>query len=438
MWIQIAQLMLSLMLIVMLHEWGHYITAKWFGVRVERFFVFFDWKFALWKKKIGNTVYGIGWLPLGGYVKLAGMIDESMDTEQMKGEPQPWEFRTKPAWQRLIIMLGGIIVNILMAILIFWGLLMKNGESYVDVNKMQYGILTDSVQKTYGLQSGDIPVGVNGIHYNNLMEISKEAMLDGNTLEIKRDGKEISLPINKDFSKKIIESKGTFFTPDFPFIVDSVVAKSVAETAGILKGDKIVGIDGRTIHTRSDLDSWLQNYKEQTVPLTINRNGSDVELMANIDAEGKLGIVTMPDQTYMASLINTKDLGVFESLKEGVNKTFGSVFTQIRGIKTIANMEGGRKQISGPIGMVKQMPTAWNWDFFWSFTALLSAWLAFFNLLPIPALDGGHAVFALYEMITGRKPSDKFLEYAQMAGVIIILGLMIFIFGNDIFNIFSS
>ncbi|WP_395090711.1 RIP metalloprotease RseP [Vaginella massiliensis] len=436
--IQIAQLMLSLMLLVMLHEWGHYVTAKWFGVRVERFFIFFDWKFALWKKKIGDTIYGIGWLPLGGYVKLAGMIDESMDTEQMKRDPQPWEFRTKPAWQRLIIMLGGIIVNILLAIVIFWGLLMKNGESYLDVNKMEYGIITDSIHQNTGLKTGDIPIGVNGIKYDNLAEITKEAMLDGESLQVLRDGKEISLAIDKEFSKKIIESKGAFFTPDFPFVIDSVTEKSAAETAGVLKGDKVVGIDGRTIHTRGELDQWLSNYKGKSFPLTVDRNGDEVELMATLDKTGKLGVITTPETTYLASLANTREMGALESMKAAVNKTFGSVFTQVRGIKTIATMEGGRKQISGPIGMVNQMPTSWNWTFFWSFTAVISAWLAFVNLLPIPALDGGHAVFALYEIITGRKPSDKFLEYAQMAGFIIILGLMIFIFGNDILNLFNK
>ncbi len=434
MWIQIGQLMLSLMLLVMLHELGHYVTARWFGVRVERFFVFFDVKFAIWKKKIGDTIYGIGWLPLGGYVKLAGMIDESMDTEQMKGEPQPWEFRTKPAWQRLIIMLGGIIVNILLAILIFWVMLVKNGESFVDVNKMQYGISADSTQVALGLKNGDVPIGVNGVKYDNLAEISKESMLGGENLQVLREGKEVNIPISKEFGKQLVEYKGMFYKPDYPFVIDSVTSNSVAETSGIIKGDKVLGVDGRTIHTYSEFIDWVSKYKGQNVPLTIKRNNEEIELMVSLGKDGKLGIVSVPDSTYMKSLVNTKDLGVFGSLKEGVNKTFGSIFTQVRGLKTIATMEGGRKQVAGPIGMVKQMPKQWDWTFFWNFTAVISAWLAFINLLPIPALDGGHAVFAIYEMITGKKPSDKFLEKAQMAGAIIILGLMVFIFGNDIFN----
>lgn len=436
--IQIAQVMLSLMLLVMLHEYGHYIAARIFGVRVERFFVFFDVKFAIWKKKIGDTLYGIGWLPLGGYVKLAGMIDESMDTEQMKQEPQPWEFRTKPAWQRLIIMLGGIIVNILLAILIFWVMLMKNGETYVDVHKMQYGLTADSTQVKLGLKTGDIPIGVDHVKYNSLQEIAKESMLGGKTLEVLRNGEEVSLPITKDFSKKILEYKGTFYSPDFPFIIDSVVANSNAENAGIIKGDRITGIDGRTIHTFAEFNDWINKYKGQNIPISVMRNNNEIELMATVDQNGKLGVLTTPDTTYLKGLVNQQDLGVFGSLKEGVNRTFSSVFTQMRGLKTVATTEGGRKQVAGPIGMVKQMPTKWNWDFFWNFTAVISAWLAFINLLPIPALDGGHAVFALYEMISGKKPSDKFLEKAQMAGAIILLGLMVFILGNDIFNLFSK
>ncbi len=430
--IQIATLMLSLMLLVMLHELGHYVTARWFGVRVERFFCFFDVKFAIWKKKIGDTVYGIGWLPLGGYVKLSGMIDESMDLEQMKQEPKPWEFRVKPAWQRLIIMLGGIIVNIILAMVIYAALFINNGEKYINVDKMQYGIDVDSAQTKYGLQNGDIPVGVNGLKYQSLTEIGKEALLGGETLEVKRQGKEVSLPITEDFRTSILRAKGRFFMPEFTFEVDSVLENSTAQKAGLLKGDKIVAIDGFTTSLFSDFQSKLKEYKGKTIPISVVRKGEPVELMASVDKEGKLGF--FQSSAYLTSLETHKDYTIGEGIVLGVKEPFEAIATQVRGIGTLFKVKDGRKEVAGPIGMVKQMPTQWNWLFFWSFTAMISAWLAFINLLPIPGLDGGHAVFAIYEIVTGKKPSDKVLEKAQMVGVVIILSLMVFIFGNDIIN----
>ena len=431
--VQIGHLMLSLMLLVMLHELGHYVTARWFGVRVDRFFVFFDVKFAIWKKKIGDTVYGIGWLPLGGYVKLAGMTDESMDTEQMKGEMQPWEFRSKPAWQRLIIMLGGIIVNIVLAMIIYAALLIANGERFTKVDNMKYGIVTDSIQTTLGLQTGDIPVGVNGIKYNSLEEINKESLLGGTTLEVNRQGKEISLPIDENFRTQILNYKQGFFVPQFTFEVDTVLVETPAQKAGILKDDKIIAIDGFTTPYYHDFTKKLEQYKGKTVALSVERQGQPVELMVAIDKEGKIGIGNK--SSYIDSLEGRRNYSIGEGLSAGVVKPFDAIATQVRGIGTLFQVKDGRKQVAGPIGMVKQMPTEWNWLFFWSFTAMISAWLAFINLLPIPGLDGGHAVFALYEMITGKAPSEKILEKAQMVGIVIILGLMVFIFGNDIVNI---
>ncbi len=431
--VQIGQLMLSLMLLVMLHELGHYVTARWFGVRVERFFVFFDAKFAIWQKKIGDTVYGIGWLPLGGYVKLSGMIDESMDTEQMKSEPKPWEFRTKPAWQRLIIMLGGIFVNIVLAMIIYAALLITKGESYTKVEEMKYGIVADSLQTTLGLKTGDIPAGVSGVKYNSLERINKEALLGGTTLDLIRDGKEVSLPIDENLRTEILNYKQGFFVPQFTFEVAEVTKDSPAEKGGILADDKIVAIDGFTVKYFNDFVTKLQEYKGKNVAFSVERNGKPVELMVAVDQEGKVGIRNK--STYLDSLEGRIQYSVGEGIKEGVVKPFDAIATQVRGIKTLFNVKDGRKQVAGPIGMVNQMPKEWNWLFFWSFTAMISAWLAFINLLPIPGLDGGHAVFALYEMITGKAPSDKVLEKAQMVGIVIILGLMVFIFGNDIINL---
>lgn len=430
--IQIGHLMLSLMLLVMLHELGHYVTARWFGVRVERFFCFFDVKFAIWKKKIGDTTYGIGWLPLGGYVKLSGMIDESMDTEQMKSEPQPWEFRTKPAWQRLIIMLGGIIVNIVLAMIIYSVLFIKNGESFVNVDQMKYGIEVDSTKIALGLQKGDIPIGVNGVKHQSLMEINKEALLGGTTLEVLRQGKEISLPINEDFRTQILEYKQRFFVPLYTFEIDEVTENSPAMKAGLLKGDQIIAIDGLTTPFFTDFQTKIREYKGKQVALSIVRKGEPIELSIDVDKEGTLGFYR--SSSYLDSLEGRKDYTIGEGVTAGIVEPFEAIATQVRGIKTLFNVKDGRKQVAGPIGMVKQMPTEWNWLFFWSFTAMISAWLAFINLLPIPGLDGGHAVFALYEIITGKKPSDKVVEKAQVVGIVIILGLMVFIFGNDIVN----
>lgn len=430
--IQIATLMLSLMLLVMLHELGHYVTARWFGVRVERFFCFFDVKFAIWKKKIGDTVYGIGWLPLGGYVKLSGMIDESMDLEQMKQEPKPYEFRVKPAWQRLIIMLGGIIVNIILAMIIYTALFISQGETYVDVNKMQYGIDVTASQEKLGLKNGDVPVGVDGTKYNSLRDINKEALLGGNTLEVKRNGKEESLAITENFRTEILNSKGGFFLPQITFEVDSVVENSAAQKAGLLKADKIIAVDGFTTPLYSDFKNKLKQNIGKTIPLSVVRKGESIELMVSVNKEGKLGFT--PSSAYLNSLEVHRDYTVAEGVKMGLIQPFEAIATQVRGIGTLFKVKDGRKQVAGPIGMVKQMPKEWDWLFFWSFTAMISAWLAFINLLPIPGLDGGHAVFAIYEMVTGRKPSEKVLEKAQMVGVVIILALMVFIFGNDIIN----
>lgn len=416
----------------MLHELGHYVTARWFGVRVERFFCFFDVKFAIWKKKIGDTVYGIGWLPLGGYVKLSGMIDESMDLEQMKQEPKPYEFRVKPAWQRLIIMLGGIIVNIILAMIIYTGLFISQGETYVDVNKMQYGIDVTASQEKLGLKNGDIPVGVDGIKYNSLRDINKEALLGGNSLEVKRNGKEESLAITENFRTEILNSKGSFFLPQITFEVDSVVENSAAQKAGLLKGDKIIAVDGFTTPLYSDFKNKLKQNKGKTIPLSVVRKGESIELMVSVNKDGKLGFE--PSSAYLNSLEVHRDYTVAEGVKMGLIQPFEAIATQVRGIGTLFKVKDGRKQVAGPIGMVKQMPKKWDWLFFWSFTAMISAWLAFINLLPIPGLDGGHAVFAIYEMVTGKKPSEKVLEKAQLVGVVIILALMVFIFGNDIIN----
>ena len=432
--IKAAQLILILSIIVVLHEGGHFTAAKLFKTRVERFFLFFDVKFALFKKKIGETVYGIGWLPLGGYVKIAGMIDESMDTEQMKSEPQPWEFRSKPAWQRLIIMLGGIIVNLILSIVIFTILTYKNGETYLDVNKLTSGVVIDSAQVRLGMQQGDIPVGVNGVMYNDIKDIFSRALIDGGELDVKRNGEVVSLPITTDNQVDMLEQKTAFFTPFFnQIVVDSVIAEGTAHRAGIKKGDILKTINGKEINSWNAFVQEVNLSANKKITLGIAENGGIKDVEVSVNSEGKIGIAPSLDFTKYTS---KKTFSLGESFVEGVDKTFSIITDQAQSFAMLWKLKGkSLKYVSGPIGIAKSLPSTWDWNFFWNFTAFFSAVLAFMNVLPIPGLDGGHAVFTIYEMITGHKPGDKFMEIMQLIGAIILISLMIFVFGNDIFNL---
>lgn len=429
--IKAAQMILILSIIVVLHEGGHYAAAKFFKTKVERFFLFFDVKFALFKKQIGETVYGIGWLPLGGYVKIAGMIDESMDTEQMKQPAQPWEFRSKPAWQRLIIMLAGIIVNLLLAMIIFGVMSYTNGEQYVNVNKLNNGIVVDSAQAAMGLKPGDVPVGVNGVNYVKLNDISKRALIDGGELNVKRNGETINLPINEDALVSMLEHKGGFFTPNVAIKIDTVF--SVAAEAGLQKGDKILALNNEPINGWKRLTETIGSSANSDITFKVERNGEAKEIVVHIPEEAKIGIGPSFD---LSEVVDVQEFGLIESINRGVKLTFSTITDQVQSFSVLWKLKGkATKYVSGPIGIADQLPPVWDWGFFWSFTALLSAWLAFVNLLPIPGLDGGHAMFTLYEMITGHKPGDKFMEVMQVIGFVFLMALMVFIFGNDIVNL---
>ena len=429
--IKAAQMILILSIIVVLHEGGHYAAAKFFKTKVERFFLFFDVKFALFKKQIGETVYGIGWLPLGGYVKIAGMIDESMDTEQMKQPAQPWEFRSKPAWQRLIIMLAGIIVNLLLAMIIFGVMSYTNGEQYVNVNKLNNGIVVDSAQAAMGLKPGDVPVGVNDVNYVKLNDISKRALIDGGELNVKRNGETINLPINEDALVSMLEHKGGFFTPNVAIKIDTVF--SVAAEAGLQKGDKILALNNEPINGWKRLTETFGSSANSDITFKVERNGEAKEIVVHIPEEAKIGIGPSFD---LSEVVDVQEFGLIESINRGVKLTFSTITDQVQSFSVLWKLKGkATKYVSGPIGIADQLPPVWDWGFFWSFTALLSAWLAFVNLLPIPGLDGGHAMFTLYEMITGHKPGDKFMEVMQVIGFVFLMALMVFIFGNDIVNL---
>lgn len=431
--IKAVQMIMVLSIIVVLHEGGHFAAAKLFKTKVERFFLFFDVKFALFKTKIGETIYGIGWLPLGGYVKIAGMVDESLDTEQLKKPAQPWEFRSKPAWQRLIIMLAGIIVNLVLAIVIFTVLSYQNGETYINVNKIQNGLIIDSAQVDLGLKPGDVPVGVNGIKYNKLSDISKRALIDGGTLNVKRGNEEVDLPIKTTDLVHMLEMKSGFFTPApaYPVTLDTTI--SVAAQAGLKKKDIIKTINGKPADSWAKITQEVRSNANKTITFGIERDGVNQEIPVEVPATARVGIV--PEFNYDAMTENHQ-FSLGESIARGVTLTFSTITDQVQSFKVLWRLKGeATKYMAGPIGIAKQLPSSWNWTFFWSFTALLSAWLAFVNLLPIPGLDGGHAMFTIYEMVTGHKPGDKFMEVMQYIGVFFLMGLMIFIFGNDIFNL---
>lgn len=434
--IQLFQFILSISILVILHELGHFIPAKLFKTKVEKFYLFFDPWFSIAKKKIGDTEYGIGWLPFGGYVKIAGMVDESMDTEQLKQPAQPWEFRSKPAWQRLIIMMGGVTVNFFLAWLIYSSLSYFKGETYHDLAKFENGIAVSDAGRKMGLQSGDKILKIDGKPAER-METSTINMLFANQVTVLRGGNEITFPVNEDGVAAVLAENEAklYFSPRFPVVIDSLVPTGTAKAAGLLKGDKIVGINGKKIQYFDELGAELSQQKNQNVVFDIERNNMPEKIDVKVDDKGKVGFSpnTAIAQKEFEKTEVTKQYSFLGAIPRGLTRTVDVLTMQIKQFKIVFNTKTqGYKKVSGPIGIIKQMPKEINWEFFWSFTAMFSVWLAFLNLIPIPGLDGGHVVFTLWEMITGKPVPQKVLENAQMIGVIFLLGLMVLIFGNDI------
>lgn len=434
--IQLFQFILSISILVILHELGHFIPAKYFKTKVEKFYLFFDPWFSIVKKKIGDTEYGIGWLPFGGYVKIAGMVDESMDTEQLKKPAEPWEFRSKPAWQRLIIMLGGVTVNFFLAWFIYSSLSYFKGESFHDNSKFENGVAVSDAGKKMGLQPGDKILKIDGKPAER-METSTINMLFANEATVLRDGKEVTFPINEDGVAEVLaqsEAKA-YFGPRFPAVIDSLLPNGTAKAAGLIKGDKIVGINGKPVQYFDQLSDELSKFKNQNISLDIERNNTPQIIEVKVDDKGKLGFSTDTDvaQKEFEKTQVTKNYSLLEAIPRGFQRTIDVLTMQVKQFKIVFNSKTqGYKKVSGPIGIIKQMPETINWEFFWSFTAMFSVWLAFLNLIPIPGLDGGHVMFTLWEIITGKPVPQKVLKHAQMIGVIFLLGLMVLIFGNDI------
>jgi regulator of sigma E protease len=442
--LQAGYLIFSLSILVILHEFGHYITAKWFKCRVEKFYLFFDPWFSLVKKKIGETEYGIGWLPLGGYVKISGMVDESMDKEQMKQPPQPWEFRSKPAWQRLIIMLGGVTMNVLFAFFLYAMILYKWGDTKLPMANVKNGVwITDSLMHDIGLRNGDKILAVNGEPINYFDDLPAKIIL-GKQIEISRDGKDQTITLPQNMIERLVEKKGkrsTLLMPRIPVIIGSFAEKvsDNAKRAGLHIYDKIVAIDSIPVQYFDEASSLLKTKKGDTVNLTVIRNSQPQNIKTLVDTAGNIGFYQITlDQADSLGILKeeTKKYGFLASFPAGVKKTGRQLDFYVQQFKQILNPQtGAYKGLGGFKTMASIFPnTGWDWEAFWNITAFFSIILAFMNLLPIPALDGGHVLFTLIEMISGRKPSDKFLEYAQIAGMVILFALMLFANGNDWFG----
>lgn len=433
--IKAAQFLLSLSFLIVLHELGHFIPAKLFKTRVEKFYLFFDaWGKKLFKHKKGETEYGVGWLPLGGYVKIAGMIDESMDTEQMKQPAQPWEFRSKPAWQRLIIMLGGVIVNFILGFLIYIMIFGIWGEQIVKSQDVKYGFGVAKVLEDYGVQQGDQLLLADGKEMTDVRDINNFLLLRGTkTITVKhQNGETEQIKLPEDIDMQIFKSTGmTAMSPRFPFVLDSVLEGSTAAKAGLLKTDKIVAVNEKPVEYWSDVTYGIQNSKK-TVNLKIERNGELKNLTVTLGENGKIGIAPKPtDKDY----IKTTDItySFSESISRGISEAYWKLHDIVVQFKFVFTSKGA-SSLGGFIAIGNIFPSTWSWPAFWAITAFLSLMLGFMNLLPIPALDGGHVMFTLWEMITGKKPTDKFLEYAQITGFILLMALLLLANGNDIYK----
>lgn len=434
----IGQLLLALTILVGLHEFGHFIFARAFGIRVNKFYIFFDFlfplpnvlNFALWKKKKGDTEYGLGWFPLGGYVDIAGMIDETKDASQLSSTPEPYEFRSKPAWQRLFVMLGGIIVNIILGVLIFWGVKYTWGDEYyskAEVNKM--GIYAHPLAQEIGLKTGDKIIKVNNQDFESFSEARSALMKENTYFTIERAGQLKEIPVPNGLIDKVA-SKVPFIEPIMPFKIGEVQKDTPAENAGLKTGDKIVKIDSTPVAYFQGFQEQLKKSTNKKIELTVERGGQTLKLYPTVSKESTLGFraeMLLNSSTHQYNLLQAFTVGAVEALSVIPNQIqgFGRIF---KGHISASNA------VSGPVGLAQWFGGYWDWERFWGLTGLLSMGLAFMNALPIPALDGGHVLVLLYEMITRRKPSEKFMERTQQVGTFILLTLMVLVLFNDTFK----
>ena len=434
--IKAFQLLLSLSILIVLHELGHFIPAKLFGTRVEKFYLFFDVKYSLFKKKIGETVYGIGWLPLGGYVKISGMIDESFDKEQMQKPPQPWEFRSKPAWQRLIIMLGGVTVNLLLGFFIYMMVLFVWGKETLPQENIPLGLEPSALIQDIGFEKGDKIIDVDGKELEYVLDINKMLLLRPiEKIKVEKlDGSISEINIPENIGNEIFQSgQMNSFTPLYSAIVDSVSNESPALIAGIQSGDRIVSINNESIYDWTSFTKWINNNSDDIIDITIERGGSNYNISIDRNDDGTIGV--WKKNTGIETI--NKKVGFVDSIKQGYNYGYWTLYEYVAQFSFVFTKKGAQ-QLGGFGTIGNLFPAKWDWKGFWLSTALISIILAFMNVLPIPALDGGHVMFLVYEMITGKRPSDKFMEVSTMIGFFLLIALVLYANGNDLFRAFAG
>ncbi|RXK87094.1 RIP metalloprotease RseP [Filimonas effusa] len=436
--IKALQFVLSFSILVTLHELGHFLTARWFKCRVEKFYLFFNPWFSLWKKKVGETEYGIGWIPFGGYVKISGMMDESMDKEAMKEPAKPYEFRSKPAWQRLIIMIAGVVVNVILALVLFIIITYVWGKEYIPAERVTYGIYADSLGREMGLKTGDRILALDGKAPETVDVVPIDLTLKGTkVVTVQREGQRLDLPVPKGFAKKLNKNqlKG-FVTYLMPVIVDSVSNVKLTGNAPLQKGDTMIAMNGQPFRWFHEFEKLKKNYADKDVTFTVIRaTGDTAQVGVHLDKKSLVGFNPRGvDKIYGTEVIKYT---FAESVPVGIGKCFETLGRYITGIKKIFTGEvAAQDSVGSVLSIGNAFPGIWDWQSFWTLTAIFSIILAFMNILPIPALDGGHALFTLVEMISGRKPSEKFMEYAQMVGMVLLLALMAYALGLDVWRVF--
>ena len=429
---------MSLSLLVAIHEFGHFIMARVFKIRVEKFYIFFDPWFSLFKWKRGETEYGVGWLPLGGYVKIAGMIDESMDLEQMKAPVQPWEFRAKPAWQRFMVMIAGVVMNVLLAMMIYTGIRYAYGESYMANEDAKWGYVFNETAEKMGFRDGDKFVSVDGVAVDDVNEVRSKLLLtkEDRAVVVERDGEQVAftIPFEQLLDMRRNRNYEDLYKLRLPFFIDSLASASAIES-GLQVGDQVVALNGTESIGASQVTELLQQHKGDTVTLTVLRGGVENDLLVPINYEGKIGVM------FNANVFQprTRTFTFFEAIPAGISLAFDTLADYWEQLKLIVQPKTKMyEELGGFIAIGNIFPSEWDWSRFWTMTAFLSIILAVMNILPIPGLDGGHALFTLWEMVTGRKPSEKFLEIMQYVGFAILFVLLIYANGNDIYRLFTK
>ena len=437
--IQILQLLLSLSILVVVHEFGHFFAAKIFKTRVEKFYLFFDPWFSLFKFTYKGTEYGMGWLPLGGYVKISGMIDESMDKEQMKKPAQPWEFRAKPAWQRLIIMLGGVTMNVVLAIVIYIALLASYGDEYLPTSEAnKFGVRPDSLAMEMGFMPGDKIMSLDGLYVEDFSKIPMNLVLNEvKVVDVVRNGKQVQLSLPEGSLNKLVHHRTPIFSVRIPFVAAKFTKNSIAQKNGMMIGDTIFGLNGVNIKYFNDFRDEIQKHKNEIVTIALKRDKDTLNLPIQLDDSGLLGVFPLGDLTAFFNL-SKKEYSIAEAIPAGFNRTWSGIGNYLKQLKLLFSPEvKAYEGVGGFITIGSIFPTYWHWESFWRLTAFLSIMLAIINVLPIPALDGGHVLFLMYEIIARRKPSDKFLEHAQVVGMVILFSLLILANGNDVLKLIN-